>query len=343
MKTKIKVAVVVLLLAAGGIAWWLTHGAPKAPAGLTLYGNVDIREVELAFRQPGRLATMSVDEGDRVESGALMATLDAQPYADALRAADANLLRAQAELAKLRQGNRVQDVRRSEAGVVQAEAVLRKLEADLKRQTELVAVGATSQKLFEAARSARDESSAALVSARQALSLQKEGARREDIAAAEAGVAAAEAARAQARTALDDTRLLAPSAGIVLARVREPGSMVGNRDTVYTLSLPSPLYVRAYVAEPSLGAVAPGTEVEVSSDSSDRVYRGQVGFVSPRAEFTPKSVETTQLRTDLVYRLRIVVSEAGADGQLRQGMPVTVRVLGPRGERGEHLNSPPQS
>lgn len=331
MKTKLKMVILVVLLAVGAGAWWLSREAPREPGVLTLYGNVDIREVELAFRQAGRLATMQVDEGDRVESGAVLASLDAQPYEDALRAADAGLLRAQAELAKLRRGNRVQDVRRAEATVVQSEAVLRKLEADLKRQAELVSVGATSQKIFEAARSARDEAAAALLSARQALSLQKEGARSEDIAAAEAGVAAAEAARAQARTALDDTHLLAPSAGIVSARVREPGSMVGNRDTVYTLSLPSPLYVRAYVAETSLSAVAPGTTVEVSGDSTTRAYRGQVGFVSPRAEFTPKSVETTQLRTDLVYRLRIVIADPQAASALRQGMPVTVRVLNQAG------------
>ena len=324
MNAKRRVLIVVLLLAIGGAAWWLTHRSPEDETQLTLYGNVDIREVELAFRQAGRLDSLKVDEGDRVAQGELLATLDARPYEDALRAADANLQGAQAELAKLRQGNRVQEVRRSEAAVVQAQAVLRKLEADLKRQTELAAVGAASLKTQEAARSARDEAVAVLAAARQTLSLQKEGARREDIAAAEAAVAAAEAARAQARTARDDTRLLAPSDGVVLARVREPGAMLSNRDTVYTLSLPSPIYVRAYVAETDLGAVAPGTAVEVTSDSSTKVYRGQIGFVSPRAEFTPKSVETTQLRTDLVYRLRIVVAEA--DSGLRQGMPVTVRV-----------------
>ena len=330
MNAKKILPLVVLLLAVAGGAWWFTHKGEKTDAPLTLYGNVDIREVELAFRQVGRLATMQVDEGATVKAGELLATLDAQPYEDALLAAKANVQAAQAMLSKLRQGNRTQDIRRAEAGVAQAEAVLRKLEADLKRQTELVAVGAVSQKTQEAARSARDEAVAVLASARQALSLQKEGARREDIAAAEASLAAAEAAQAQARTAVADTRLLAPSAGVVLARLREPGAMLSNRDTVYTLSLPSPLYVRAYVAEVNLGAVAPGTAVEVTSDSSNKVYRGQIGFVSPRAEFTPKSVETTQLRTDLVYRLRIVVPEA--DSGLRQGMPVTVRLATAAGQ-----------
>ena len=98
---------------------------------------------------------------------------------------------------------------------------------------------------------------------------------------------------------------------------------------VYTLSLTDTVYVRAYVSETHLGKLAPGATVYVTSDSSDRRYQGQVGFISPRAEFTPKTVETPELRTDLVYRLRIVVAEA--DQALRQGMPVTVEVPNGRG------------
>ena len=90
------------------------------------------------------------------------------------------------------------------------------------------------------------------------------------------------------------------------------------------LNMDDVVYVRAYVDEPDLGKVSPGARVTVTSDSTDRVYEGQVGFVSPRAEFTPKSVETPELRTDLVYRLRIIIREP--DDALRQGMPVTVRL-----------------
>jgi len=93
---------------------------------------------------------------------------------------------------------------------------------------------------------------------------------------------------------------------------------------VFTLSLRNPIYVRAYVSEQELGRIHQGSKVTVRTDSSAKVYQGQVGFVSPRAEFTPKSVETTDLRTDLVYRLRIVVADG--DEGLAQGMPVTVLV-----------------
>lgn len=323
MKPDKRIAAVVLLVAAG--AAYAIFGRGGSDTGeLTLYGNVDIREVELAFRQPGRVASVAVDEGITVAAGDVLAELDAQPYRDALAIAAADVARAQAELDKLRSGNRPQDVRRAAEAVRQAEAAYDKADADLRRQTELSVIGAASQKVLEAARAARDQTAAALVAARQELSLQQEGARTEDIAAAEARLAAATAARAQAQTALEDTRLVAPSGGTVLARVREPGSMVGTRDPVLTLSLVDPVYVRAYVSEPDLGRIAPGTAVRISTDSSPEVYEGHIGFISPRAEFTPKSVETTDLRTDLVYRLRIVVDGDGAG--LRQGMPVTVRV-----------------
>ena len=127
-----------------------------------------------------------------------------------------------------------------------------------------------------------------------------------------------------------------PATSTVMARVREPGSMVASNNAVYSLSLRDPLYVRAYVSEPDLGRIAPGSPVRVYSDSSNRVYRGQIGFISPRAEFTPKTVETTDLRTDLVYRLRVVIADA--DEGLRQGMPVTVEVALERG--GERRDGP---
>lgn len=295
---------------------------------LTLYGNVDIREVELGFRQSGRLASLSVDEGDAVEAGQVLAMLDSEPFEEALAAAQAQVAEAEAELDKQLSGNRSQDIGRAQASRDEAEAVLREAESHFVRQSRLLDSGATSQRSVDSARAARDQARALLDAAGQALDLQREGARREDIAAAQARLATARASLAQAETALADTRLTAPEAASVLTRAREPGSMLSQGEAVYTLSLRDPVYVRAYVAEPDLGRLPAGAAVEVLTDSSDKVYRGQVGFVSPRAEFTPKSVETTDLRTDLVYRLRIVIADA--DEGLRQGMPVTVQLAGPQ-------------
>lgn len=321
MKTKISLLLIfVAISTAIALVWRRNHAAPKE---LVLYGNVDIREVNLAFRQPGRLAKMAVDEGSAVSAGTVLAELDAQPLHDALRAATADVQRARAELEKLKQGNRAQEIAQAQEAVNRAEASFRNAENDYQRQLSLLASGATSQRILDTARATRDETAASLAAARQALELQKEGSRKEDIAISEARLASALAAQAQAQTALDDTRLVAPSNGTIISRVQEAGSMVTTQSTVYTLSLNNPTYVRAYVSEPDLGRIAPGMSVTIHTDSSSQSYRGQIGFISPRAEFTPKSVETTELRTDLVYRLRIVVPQA--DQGLRQGMPITVK------------------
>lgn len=318
------IALAVVVIAVGGLLlFWLLHDRDN-PNVLRLYGNVDIREVELAFRQPGRMRSMALDEGDAVTAGAVMAQLDATPYRDKLAAAQAELHAAQAGLDKLRSGNRPQEITQAQERVRQAQAASREAERNFRRQSTLLASGASSQRTVDAARATHDRVSADLASAAAALSLAKDGFRSEDVAAGAARVAIAEAALAQARTALADTRLVAPSNGTVIARVREPGSMVASSTPVYTLSLRDPVYVRAYVSEPDLGRLAPGAPVRVHTDSSAKVYHGQIGFISPRAEFTPKTVETTDLRTDLVYRLRVVVNDA--DEGLRQGMPVTVDV-----------------
>ena len=319
-----RVMIVVAVIAAIGAGWLWTQRSGNGGETLTLYGNVDIREVQLAFRQSGRVAQMYFDEGDHIEAGARMGTLDAQPFEEALAAADAAVAVAQADLDKLRRGLRPQEITQTQEALNQALAVARDAARNFDRQSQLLASGAASQKTADAARAARDQATAGVNAARAAHSQAKEGFRQEDIAAGQARLAAAQAARAQAATALADTTLLAPSTGTVIARVREPGSMVVIQSPIYSLSLDAPVYVRAYVGEPDLGRIAPGMRVRVRGDSSDKTYQGQIGFISPRAEFTPKTVETADLRTDLVYRLRIVVNNA--DAALRQGMPVTIEV-----------------
>ncbi|MCD6735229.1 MAG: secretion protein HlyD [Burkholderiaceae bacterium] len=321
-KAVMLVATIAVVAVGAGLFWFQRSNGDSGP--LRLYGNVDIREVQLAFRQPGRVARMDFDEGDTIAAGARMAALDAQPYREALAAAEASVQVAQAELAKLRRGLRPQEITQAREALGQAQAGATDAERNYERQSRLLASGASSQRTVDAARTARDQAAAGVNAAKAALSQAMEGFRKEDIAAAEARLAAAQAARTQAATALADTELLAPSDGTVIARVREPGSMVASQSAVYSLSLDKPVYVRAYVGETDLGRIAPGTRVRVKSDSSDKTYRGQVGFISPRAEFTPRTVETTDLRTDLVYRLRIVIADA--DTALRQGMPVTIEV-----------------
>lgn len=322
MKKPVMVLVLVLLSVGGYVGYqqWSANGSGET----LLYGNVDIRDVQLGFRVAGRLVAMEKEEGDAVAAGDLLASLDEQPLREALAVAEANVMEARANLDRANTGSRPQEIQQAEAAVEEAQAALDNADKQLARQKDLFRQALNSRRELDDAESRQEQAQARLRSAQEALALAREGFRAEDRAAAAAALAAAEARRDQAATQLNDTRLYAPSAGVIQVRAREPGSMVNIGEPVYTLSLTDVVYVRAYVSETQLGQVVPGASVEVLSDSSDRIYQGQVGFVSPRAEFTPKTVETPQLRTDLVYRLRIVVAEP--DDRLRQGMPVTVRL-----------------
>ncbi|URD60716.1 HlyD family efflux transporter periplasmic adaptor subunit [Sphingomonas sp. KRR8] len=320
------VASLALLLAA-----FLTRGfglLDQPEQELKLYGNVDVRQVDLAFRVPGRIAAIAFEEGSRVPAGVVLARLDRRTFDDAIADASAQVAQADAELARQRNGNRRQDIDRARAAVAEQQAQVDKARQDLARRESLLPSGAVSQAVVTATRGDYRAAVARLESAQQALSLQQAGSRSEDIRAAEATRAGALAKRERAVTDLADTEIKAPSAGTVLTRAQEPGAIVQAGQTVVTLTIDRPMRVRAYVAESDLSRIAPGMAVMVSADGNTKTYHGTIAYVAPTAEFTPKSVQTESLRADLVYRVRILVNDP--DGGLRQGQPVTVAVSNAR-------------
>lgn len=317
------VGVVVLALAVAGGGWYAWQRQHVRPTELVLSGNVDIREVTLAFRVGGRVRSVDVDEGAVVRPGQVLAMLDSMPLRNALAEAEAGVQAAQSRQALTRAGNRPEDVAQAKAGWDARQAALTNAEVALRRQQQLAGTGAMPQRALDDARAARDEAAAQAEAARQQYRVLARGFRAEDIAQAQAELALAQARLASARLALEDGALKAASGGVVLTRAVETGSMVSAGTPAFVISLNDPVWVRAYVEESALGKVAPGTKVRVTTDGG-RTYDGVVGFVSPVAEFTPKQVETQDLRTALVYRLRIVMTRP--DNGLRQGMPVTVRL-----------------
>lgn len=316
-----------LALAAAVLIFGAWSGVKRLRSGangvIVLQGNVDIRQVNLGFKVAGRIAEMKVDEGDRIEAGATIAALDASYFSDEVRLARARVAAQTAVVERLVNGTRPEEISQAKALVAEREASLVLAQATLDRQSDLAGKGFAPHQRHDEATAGLDRAKAALKSAQDALKLAELGPRREDIDAAKGQLEAEKAALAQAERRLADAVLIAPSGGIVLTRVREPGAVVAAGETVYAVTITTPVWVRTYVGEPDLGRVRPGTAVEVVTDAGAR-FSGQVGFVSPVAEFTPKSVETRELRTSLVYRIRVIVG--GDTSGLLQGMPVTVRV-----------------
>lgn len=325
MRRRFPLMIVVAAGVALGVGLWLTRHQPKDSGALVLNGNVDIRQVDLAFRVEGRLASLSVEEGDRVAAGQVVAVVEKSYLEDAVHIAEARVAAAEANLSKLESGNRPQEIAQARADVARAEAAFANAKSIYDRRAGLPIDSTVSRQSLETAQADMRQALAQLNRARETFALQQKGFRVEEIAIAKAQAQAEQGGLDLMRRRFADAELTAPAAGTVMTRVREPGSMVLPGATVLTLALTDPMQVRTWVAEPDLGRVVPGTKAEIVTDGGGRVYHGQVGFVSPVAEFTPKSVETAELRTSLVYRVRVIVTDP--DQALRQGMPVTVRLL----------------
>lgn len=323
-KKRMVAGLLVLGLLAAGI-WHWQQG--KDGAELVLSGNVDIREVNLSFRVGGRLQQVLVDEGATVKAGQILARLDDAPQHNAVADAEAALSALKARQSLMHQGYRAEDVAQARATLDARQAVLTDANAAWQRQQELAGSGAAAVKALDAARSAREQAQAQYQVAQQQYQALSKGYRPQEVAEVDANVKRAEAQLASARLQLADTVLKAPSDGIILTRVLEPGSMLAAGASTLTLSLTRPVWVRAYVGETQLGQTQPGRKVWVYRDGRSQPYAAVVGFVSPTAEFTPKNVETADLRTAQVYRLRVIISQP--DAALRQGMPVTVKLARP--------------
>ncbi len=316
---------ILLLLAAAG--WFGYQWFFRKPAqGLQIYGNVDIRQVNLAFRVSGRVATMQREEGDIVHAGDLIATLDPGPNQDQVNIARAQFQQAEANYQKMLNGFRPEEIQQARAQVALAQANVANADQTFARQNALAQTKVIAKQDLDNAVAQRDTNAAQLKSAEANLALELAGNRHEDIDAARAQMENARAALQNAERNLADCQLIAPSNGVAITRAVEPGAIVSAGTTAYVVALNEPIWIRTYIDAPDLGRIYPGMKALVFTDTNPKKpYSAQIGFISPVAEFTPKTVQTRELRTDLVFRLRVIITDP--DRYLRQGMPVTVRLI----------------
>ncbi len=321
----VPIAAVVLLGLAGLGGWYFGHHPAENSAALKLYGNIDIRQVQLAFNGSERIVRMLAKEGDAVKKGQLLATLDTDRLQHNVELQQAQVALQQQMLLRLERGSRPEEISKAEADVEAARIDAENAESTYRRQKALVEQHFVARQQADDARAAADAAQAKYRSLQQTLRLVKIGPRKEDIAAAKASLQASQAALEVAKNALEDASLYAPDDGIIQERILEPGDMASPQRPVYTLALTDPIWARVYVQETDLGKLKPGMPAEVSTDSyPGKRYRAWVGYISPTAEFTPKSVETTTVRSTLVYQVRVFVCNSA--NELCLGMPATVTI-----------------
>lgn len=325
MKKTLLVGLLVVLVAGAGWFWWDGREARQAKNDMVLYGNVDIRQISLAFDGSGRIAELRAEEGDQIKAGTVIGVLDTRTLELQAKQAEANVEAQRQTLLRLRNGSRPEEIAETRARLRSAESDVQQAKRGLFRTTRLLESQAVSVQDVDQARNSFEVARAKTEELRAALRLAELGPRGEEVAAAEAQLNATEAQVALLRHQIDLGTLRAPTDAVVRSRLLEPGDMATSQKAVFSLALTRPKWVRVYVNEPDLGKIQPGMQAQVFTDSlQDRPIAGTVGYISSVAEFTPKAVQTEELRTNLVYEARVIVTDDG--DLLRLGQPATVRL-----------------
>jgi HlyD family secretion protein len=321
-----------LLLAAVG---FLQACAPEPPSNsLRVSGHVEATEVRLGAEVGGRILELRVAEGDRVEPGDVIARLDTSATELQIDRAQAERAGAVAQLRLLAAGARAEDVRQAEAQVAAVEAEgasvaaeVRGAQLDLERFASLLRANAGSEKQRDDARARADGATARQRAAREraraaaeVLARLRSGARPEELDAARARVATADAQLAVLQKTLEDAEVRATVSGVVTQQLVDAGELVGPGTPFVVVTDLDRAWANLFVPEPMVPRVALGQTATILTDAGGPGIEGTVTFVSPRAEFTPRNVQTAEERSKLVYRIKVSVDNRA--GVLKPGMPV---------------------
>ena len=310
--------------------WWLAalllflSSCARDPHGIHASGIIEMDEVDVSSLVGGRVARLTVDEGDSVRAGDTLAVLERDEVAAELQAQSAQAERADAQSREVAVGPRAGEVRTARALLASAQAQLNLAEGELTRIQSLFESEAVAPVDVERARSNRDDARARRDAALQRLGLLEKGNRSEQVTAArEAAVAARAGARAAA-SRLRELVLVAPTNGVVLLRNFELGELAMPGQAVMTLGNPDSLWMRVYVAAPQMGRVRRGAAVDVHSTGFPRVFKGHVVAIATRAEFTPRAALTEEERANIVFGVKIALDPTG--GALKAGLPADARI-----------------
>jgi HlyD family secretion protein len=321
------VIVLVLMAAVGaGYLYYRHTRAAVAPAStILLSGNVEAHESVVAFRTQGRIVALPVEEGKPVKTGDLLAQLDDADYQQQVRIDEAVMRTRDKELELAEAGNRTQDIQAAGQTVADARADLDMKRADLERYSALYKRDAVSAQTRDQFDTAFKRAQAVYERAQQNLSEIREGTRKEQIAVSQATLRAAKQSLELSKVRRDYTVLASPVTGVVTVRQAELGEYVAAGTPVVTIADLNQLWVRAYVSETDLGRVHWGQSVTIRTDTyPGKSYKGTVSFISPEAEFTPKTVQTNKERVALVYRIKVDVENANLE--LKPGMPADITI-----------------
>lgn len=327
MKRRPIILIPIVLVVTGAMVWKFGIASGAAPRQITASGTVEATEAQLGFQATGRIEALTVEEGDAVRRGMELAWLDRAEAVARRGQAVAQATAARAQLLELERGSRSEEIAQAAAVRDAAHEKVRDAERDFARTSQLFEGGASSREQLDKATTALDVARSQERQAEEQLGLVKLGPRRERIDAARATVAHAEATIAATDAQLANMVVRAPFDGVVTVRHREAGEVVQAGSPVVTIMNPGDRWVRIYVPENRLAAVKLGMPAAISSDTyRGKSYPGEVTFIAREAEFTPKTVQTTEERVKLVYAVKVRVA-GDATNDLKPGMPADVQLV----------------
>ena len=326
MKDKRLILVPIAVIVIAVVGWMLLGRNRHDGDSISASGTIEGTEADLGFQVGGRVADVSVREGDAVHAGQVLARLDQAELEARRAAAVAQAQGARALLTELERGARPEELRQSQSTVVAAERRMQESESVLARTRRLYEGGAVSREALDQAETAHTVARTQFEQARDQLRLVDTGPRVERIDAQRALVRQADAAVAQVQATIDNALIRAPFSGVVTVRHREPGESTGPGSPVITVMNTNDRWVRIYVREDQVGRVAIGRSAKITSDSHpNKTFNGRVTFIASEAEFTPRNVQTAEERVKLVYAVKIaIVGDAGME--LKPGVPADVVV-----------------
>ena len=323
MKKKLTIALIILLISF--ISYKIYSNIfLKNENNLTFYGNIDTRTVNVGFRFLGKIENITKDEGEIVKKDEVLVKLDTASLEKSLEELNEKIFASKLELSKLQTGYRQEEILEAKAAMEEAIENLNKTKDTYNRQTNLFKTKSTSEENFTISQLNYKQALATLDKAKALYELRKNGYRDEDIKTQESNLKSLEIQAEKLKIDLNDSVIKAPVDGVILTRFKEIGAITNAGESILEIAKTDEFWVRAYIDEKNLGNIKPGLKMSIQTDSRSENYEGVIGFISPVAEFTPKNIETQELRADLVYSFRVIVKNP--DDKIRQGMPVTLKI-----------------
>ncbi|MCT7567861.1 efflux RND transporter periplasmic adaptor subunit [Aliarcobacter butzleri] len=323
MKKKLTIALIILLISF--ISYKIYSNIfLKNENNLTFYGNIDTRTVNVGFRFLGKIENITKDEGEIIKKDEILVKLDTASLEKSLEELNEKIFASKLELSKLQTGYRQEEILEAKAAMEEAIENLNKTKDTYNRQANLFKTKSTSEENFTISQLNYKQALATLDKAKALYELRKNGYRNEDIKIQESNLKSLEIQAEKLKIDLNDSVIKAPVNGVILTRFKEIGAITNAGESILEIAKTDEFWVRAYIDEKNLGNIKPGLKMSIQTDSRSENYEGVIGFISPVAEFTPKNIETQELRADLVYSFRVIVKNP--DDKIRQGMPVTLKI-----------------